>query len=97
MEREGTRASTLASGGSALPTGSRAVGQEGGPSSVPPFLCRTVKGGLQHRNSPVPMLCHTAGKAVDGIKLSRILSHCTQHPTSSTVPARTGAAQPQCL
>lgn len=96
IECEGTRASTLASGGSALPTGRRAVGQEGGPSSpsVPPFLCRTVKGGLRHRNSPVPMLCHTDGKAVDGIKLSHILSCCTQHPSSSTVPAWTGAAQP---
>lgn len=44
MKREGMKTSTLVSGGSALPTGCRAVRQKGRPSSpsVPLFGCRTV-------------------------------------------------------
>lgn len=40
-------------------------------------------------DSPAPVLCHTADKAVDSSKLKYLSSRCTQYPSSS--PAQTGA------
>lgn len=58
----------------------------------PPLRLQDSQGGPRQRDSPAPVLCHTAEKAMDGIKLS-LIKHLLSQQLSSASSDGSSAAR----